>query len=185
MELIKKYYQKIITYGIIVIGLLSALFVFVLKPQRSVTQELYNYNSNPTLTKISFPYSQQIPISVSNLDYIEIVFSDDHINKYQYTISAHKDSDILFKHTYINEHFNAVRIPLSNTGLQPTDVVTIQVSCETLCNNISFVTYNTEDGLLPKIFLVSNHTDYRYLWYTAFLITVGLTLIPLTKETKE
>ena len=185
MGLIKNHYQKIISYGLIAIGLLSAFFVFILKPQRAATQELYNYGSDSTLTKISFPYSKQIPITVSNIDYIEIVFGDDSINQHEYSISASKENETLFEHAYINEQSNAVRIPLSSSNLQPSDNITIQITCRSSCNDVYFTTYNTKDGAFPKAFLVSSRNDYRYLWYSAFLVAIGLTLIPLIKEKKK
>lgn len=185
MGLIKKHYKKIIAYGLIVLGVISFIFILVLHPQKTSVQELSNYNVDSEIKQVSFPFSQEVPIKSTAVDYIEFYFGDDSINNYSYTITASKADETLFEHIYTNEKSNIIRIPLGDFSFQPNDVVKVQISCNESCDNVKFKLYDTKDGSIPKIITSSHSTDYRYFWYSIFLAFVGLTLIPFTKGAKE
>lgn len=181
MELIKKHYKKIIAYGLIILGAIAFIGIFIIRPQKLSVQEAFNYDSTPTVSKITFPFSQDITILNPSPSYIEIYFGDDSINDYKYTIIASHNEETLYEHTYINEKSNVVRLPIDNSNLSPNDIVTVRISCNETCDKTKFELYDTENGPIPKIIIASYKTDYRYFWYATFLIVIGLTLTPLTK----
>ena len=183
MGLIKKHYQKIIAYGLVAIGIVFLLFSFITRPQKTTAQETYNFNTESELTNISFPYSLEIPTTASNIEYIELYFGDDSINKYEYDISVSKGTDTLFEHTYVNEQSNIIRLPISEPSSSDGNIL-IDISCTGTCHNVKFELYNTKGGQVPRTVVVSHSLDYRYFWYAGFALIVGLTLIPVIKETK-
>lgn len=185
MGLIKKHYQKIISYGLIALGALLIIFTLIRQPQKMSIQEIYDHNNEPTLSKISFPYSIEISTTTDKISYIELYFGDDSINQHKYTVSVLKDSKSLFEHTYINEESNIVQLPLVESDVKPNDNIVINISCKDSCENVKFELYDTPKGQLPKIGIASTSTDYRYLWLGSFLLAVGLTLYPLTKRTRK
>ena len=182
MELIKKHYQKIICYGLIFLGIIALMFTIIARPQKTSVTEAYDSNADPRLIGISFPFSQEIPITATPIDYLELYFGDDSINNYEYTISVTKEHETLFEHTYIDETSNIIRIPLTEANLTPNSNITLQISCSHSCPNTQFELYKTKNSQSLKTVIVSHSTDYRYFWYSIFPILIGLTLIPLTKE---
>ena len=186
MGLIKKYHKKIITYSFFLLGVLSIIIIFLLHPQKTSIQTSLNYDSMESeLTEISFPFIQDIPINTTNPDYLELYFGDDSINNHDYTITASQNNQTLFQHTYINEQSNIIRIPTADNNLQPNDTVTIRISCEDSCPNTQFKLYDIDHHPTLKTAQASHSADYRYYWYSLFLIVIGLTLIPFTKENKQ
>lgn len=180
MELIKKSYQKIIAYGLIVMSILLVIATFIFRPQQPSTNEIYDYHTTPELIEISFPYSLNIPLS-SRTDYIELHFGDDSINNYTYTIAASKNSELIFSHDYKDEISNIVRIPLGETEFADDDRVDIQISCNEKCENVKFKLYRTDEGLLPKIAVATHKLNLYYLWFAWLLFIISLILLPLTK----
>lgn len=183
MGLIKKHYQKILSFGLVIVGIIAFIFVLILHPQKVSVTEAYDSNTDPKLTEISFPFSQDIPINTAQIDYLEVYFGDDSINNYEYTVSVTKNHETLFEHTYTDETSNIIRIPLAEINLVPNnDIITLQISCDHSCSNTQFELYGTKDSSSLKTLIFSHSTDYRYFWYSIFPILIGLTLIPLTKE---
>lgn len=186
MGLIKKYYQKIIVYGLITLGIIISIIIIIIRPQRVITQEIYNYNpESAEIEKITFPLLLKIPFKTSNIDYLELYFGDDSINNYSYIISATKNSESVFEHTYTNEQSNIIRIPLAGVEFKPEDNLEVKISCLSSCSNAKFKMYDTKNGTYPRIVLVFHSVDYRYLWYAILSLLIGITLIPLTKDSKK
>lgn len=185
MGLIKKHYQKIISYGLIIIGSLFLIILLIIRPQVISSKPIYDYNNEPENTKISFPFSQEITIGVPKIDHLELYFGDDSINKHEYTISIQQDSKTIFEHTYINEQSNIIQIPLSESSPSSNDKITLNIVCEDNCNNVHMKLYDTEAGLSPKILAVFRITNLKYFWIAVFILTVGLILFIVVKEDNE
>ena len=186
MGLIKKYHQQIISYGLIITGTLCLIILLIIRPSIIAGQELYSYGSESTMSKISFPFSFDITPSNPNTNYIEIQFGDDSINNHTYSVTATQKSKELFKHTYINESSNIIRLPMPSETIDTNEAITIVFDCQKSCHDVNFDLYDTPNGFLPKILIGAPRTNLYFYWFAIFMITVGLTLLPfINKEHKK
>ena len=184
MELIKKHYKKIISYGLIVFGIIVLAVIFITRPTKVVFENLYNYSASPTLSKIKFPFSQDIHITKNNPSFIELRFEDDSINQYQYTITLTHGSDVIFEHHYADEISNIVRFPVSDADLKIDDTVNLKIQCTNKCENAKIALYDADGEKRPKTLIAFQKQDISFYWYGMFPIVVGLALLPLSKEKK-
>ena len=187
MELIRKHYQSIISYGIIIFGTLTLATILIVKPSRTILEEAYSYNQKPKLTPIDFPFSQTIKTPDNNPTFVELRFGDDSINQYRYTVTATHKSIPFFNHTYENEASNIIRIPIDYSKIEPiqNSEITIHINCENVCTNTQFELYEINDEQTIKSLYGIQKIDYGLLWYGLFPITIGLTLLPLVNKRKK
>lgn len=186
MELIKKYYQKFISYGLITFGVIIFMAILVIRPSRLILQETDNYNQKAELKSVNFPFSQSIKIPAENISFLELRFGNDSINQYQYTITATHESNIIFSHTYINEISNIVRIPIDATiKLNPYETIDIKIDCKEDCKKAKFDLYNIDSKESVETLYGFRKTDFGLLWYGLFPVTLGFTLLPLIKKGKK
>jgi hypothetical protein len=183
MELIKKHYQLIISYGIILFGIIVFSAILIIKPSRTVLEEAHTYDQQPKLKSIEFPFSQTVKSPGDNLSFIELRFGDDSINQYQYTITASYESTPFFNHTYNDEISNIVRIPMDPSIITPTQdgTITIRIDCNNTCNDAHMEFYNIDNTQTIKTLFGLRKVDYGLLWYGLFPIAIGFTLLPLAK----
>ena len=184
MEIIRNHYQSIISYGIILLGLIVTIILLVIRPSRIVLTEAYTYNQKPELQSIKLPFSQTIEFPEDNPSFIELRFGDDSINQYQYTVTATYESTPFFNHTYNNEVSNIIRIPIDYSVIEPTPGhnIIIRIDCKETCEDIQLELYNINDTQTIKTLYGLRKADYGLLWYGLFPIAIGLTLLPLTKK---
>lgn len=184
MEVIKKYYQKVISYGLIAFGIIVFALILILKPSRTILKEANDY-SQGILTNVDFPFIQQIKTPGEKLSFLEIRFGDDSINQYHYNVSVIHGKEVLFNHAYINETSNIIRAAVEDTKLTPDEPIEIKIDCESSCEDVKFNLH--EDSGEEKTLLVLygfRKMDYGLLWYGLFPIAAGLTLFPLIKRYK-
>lgn len=184
MELIKKHYQTIISYGIILFGIVVLIAIFIVKPSRTILEEAYTYNQKPELTTIEFPFLQTLKVPNNKPSFIELRFGNDSINQYQYTITATYESTLFFNHVYDGEISNIIRIPIDYSIVDPVqdNNITIRIDCSNACKNTQLELYSINGAQTIKTLYGFQKVDYGLLWYGLFPIAIGLTLLPLTKK---
>ena len=182
MELVKKHYKKIISYGLVVFGIMILAAIFIIRPSRIIFKEIYNYPATPEISKINFPLLETITIDNPDLSFIELRFEDESINQYQYKITLAHDSETLFEHQYANEISNIIRMPISNENLASGDKIQLKLQCVDHCENAKIAMYDIDGEKHPKILTASYKPDISFYWYGFFPIVVGLTLLPFSKE---
>lgn len=184
MEVIKKNHKKIVSYTLIILGIIALIIIAIIRPIKPFPKEIYNYNLSPKLSEINSSLAQNITIPDSNPAFLELRFEDDSINQYSYTITLAHNSEIIFEHLYNNEQSNIIRIPTSEVNLQKDDVVNLEINCIDSCKNAKINLYDIDGKLYPKILIAYYKQDISLYWYGVFLITVGFTLLPLSKESR-
>lgn len=184
MELIKNSYKKLISYGLIVAGIIIFILIMVVRPSRTVLEEIDNHTQKSELINVDFPFIQHVKIPEGKLSFLEIRFGDDSINQYQYVITATYESEILFEHTYVDEVSNIIRVPIVDPPVElvPDKNIEISIDCQGDCSDVKFKLHNSEEEL--EILYGIYKRDLGLLWYGLFPIVLGLTLLPLTKEKK-
>ena len=184
MDIIKNRYQRLISYGIVLFGILVFFIILFIKPSRIILEEAYNYDQKPEVKNITFPFSQIIKTPNNSPSFIELRFGHDSINKHQYAITATYESILFFNHVYKDEVSNIVRIPIDNSIIAPVpnNNIIISIDCINTCENTKMELYNIEGAQTIKTFYGLRKVDYGLLWYGLFPIAIGFTLLPLTKK---
>lgn len=181
-KLIKNYGAKIISYGLIALGIVLVVAVAIIRPNKSFSKDLFNYSQNPKLTNFSSPFSQSITITESKPSYIEFRFEDDSIEKHRYVVTLAHDSKTIFEYEYAGT--SIFRIPIDDKGLKPDDVVNLEVKCLDSCEDVKINLYDIDGKKYPKMLIAGFGQDISMYWYGAFAAAIGLTLLPLSKEQK-
>ena len=187
MELIKKNFQTIISYGLIIVGIILLCVIVILHPTRIILKETTRYAAEPSLETVNFPFTQTIIIPEEKLSFIELRFGDDSIKQCNYNITATNNSETIFNHEYINNYSNIVRIPIdySTTTLTPNNHIDIKITPKNSCNDIKFEQFNIDNQKIIKALYGFQKTDFGLIWYGLFPVAMGLTLLPLTKRGKK
>ncbi len=185
MGLVKKYYQKIIVYGLIALGVLAFVLVLIIQPPKLVLKDFYDYQGTPTLSDVSFPLSYDVQITSDDASFIQLIFGDDSINEYSYTITVSNGDEKVFEYTYEDEPSNIIRLPLHENPPKKGDTISINITCDDCAKDAKIYLYDVNGQQLPRLTEGYHKRDFSYYWYSAFLIVVGLTLMPLLKEKNE
>ena len=184
MGLIKKHFQKIIAYGLIILGVIAFILVLIVQPPKLVLKDSYDYQGTPSLSHVSFPLSYDVQIMSDDASFIQLIFGDDSINEYSYTITVSNDEEKVFEYTYEDEPSNIIRLPLHENPPKKGDTISIDITCNDCAKDAKIYLYDVDGKQLPRLTEGYYKKDFTYYWYGAFLIAVGLTLIPLIKEKK-
>lgn len=192
MTKIKKFfiknYKLIISYGFIFFGIITAITIIIVKPQKSETLFLYDSSSTSQTMPVSFPFEIQIKNKANNLNYVDFYLGNDSLNEYQYTLKLYDEAKIYFEHEYVNYNSNIIRIPITE-GIELDKVLTLNIDCKQ-CKDVKFDLYKSvdtshiigdEENTL-QIVEVGRSVNYGYIWYALLFVAIGLTLLPLAKE---
>lgn len=185
MELIKKHYQKIIAYGLIILGIIAFFLVLIIKPPKIVLQDVHDYTGSPSLSNVSFPLNYEVKIASDNAIFIQLLFGDDSINLYDYNVTVTNKDQVVFEHLYDNETSNIIRLPLDEAIPNQGDTLSITIDCKEDCKDVKMELYDIDGQKIPRLLEGYQKRDLGFFWYSAFLIAVGLTLLPLAKERKK
>ena len=183
MGLIKKHYRAIISYSLIVIGVIIFIAILIIKPQQTFIKDADQFSKKDAeTTKVELPFVQEYTLTASNPPFLEIYLGKDTtILDYNFQLSVKKDGAILFSHDYIHELSNIIRVPLPEDGLSSGDILTITFSS----SNTSEVKLETYGNDNLKILEANRRDNLSYCWYGVFAIVVGLTLLPLSKGERK
>ncbi len=178
MEIVTKHIKSIISYGLIAFGILSCLFIFVKKPTKTDIVGTTKFDMIAPSSEISLPFSQEYELSNNSPLFLEVRFGDDSINKHSYTIRMNCNDEMLFEHTYTNEISNIIRLPLGK-NIDKGSKIVLSISCnDGACQDVRAVQNEGKLNILEGV----QKMDLRYYWYSAFIFTVGLTLLVFAKE---
>ena len=188
---IKRNWQKLFCYGLIMMGILLFMVVLIVKPQKTNNAYLYESKSKSQKRVSSFPLIQHIKVNQDNVYGLFLYFGDDDINKYPYRIVL-KDTN---NKEYFNHKFNRdyesnivyMEFPVIRNSKGTEFILTID--CEE-CSNVKLeYKKSSEDGSYmensDKILGVSLNyyqKNNSFYWYSILSITIGLILLPLAKE---
>lgn len=180
-----------ISYGFIVFGVITAIAIVIVKPQKSSMQFVYDSTSTAQTEPIEFPFEMKIENKAENLSYIDFYLGNDSLNKYQYDLKLYTGDKIYFEHEYTDYASNIIRVPVGEK-IELGESLTLSIDCKQ-CKNVLFDLYgsdgksyiaNNEEKVLQTV-EVGKSTNYGYLWYAALFIAIGFTLLPLAKEEYE
>lgn len=181
-KLIKNYGAKIISYGLIILGIILLIAIAIIRPIKSFPKDAFDYPQNPELTTFSSPFSQSITITGSRPSYIEFRFEDDSIERHPYAVTLTHNSKTIFEYEYAGD--DTFRIPIDDKDLKSDDTVDLEIKCLDSCKDVKINLYDVDGEKHPKILVASSGQDISLYWYGVFAIVVGLTLLPLSKEQK-
>lgn len=138
MNKILRFYKNIsvkkIIYLMLIISTLFLIFVFIKKPHKLVSDELYDKNQNIIIKKVSFPIQQKIKLKQNLINLITIYFDDDSINNYDYNIKIYNENEeILFEQKYKDYESNLVLIDTRN--LKKNINYKLEIDCES-CGDV-------------------------------------------------
>ena len=185
----KKILKKIINnwkflfcYGLIGIGVLFFVVIFIKHPMKKVTNSLYD-PKEMEVQKVSFPIKQKIKLENDNLSGFWLYFEDDSINEYIYNVTL---TDSLgkkyFEHEFDGYVPNIIYMGLGIITDSKGMEMELIIECET-CENVK-LSYDKENETLKLASenYVSNNNIYY--WHAIMAIVIGLVLLPLVKEDK-
>ena len=182
MELIRKNYQKIISYSLIIIGALFSIITLLINPQQTAMQNLSSFNNeNLDVIETELPFSQNYTLTTTNPLFLELYLGEKTtLINHDFQISVKNQDRIIFEHKYTNEQSNIIRLPISEHNLKTGDNLSITLSSQEASKTI-LETYNIQDNQSLKILEAYQRNNYSYYWYAVFLIAIGLTLLPLSR----
>ena len=184
----KQYVPSIIVYGLIILGILIIIAIFIIKPQKTVGIETIKNISYTDITPIQFPVSEDIQLS-PDTKYIELRFGNNVNLEHPASIKieGYINNQLVLEYSYKNFGSNTIAIPppTSNVNLSELPTLTLRLTCSENCDDNDLRIFNVNDESHPQIILGETKTDYTYIWYGAFCIIVGLTLMPLLNRRKR
>ncbi len=191
---LKKYWEEIFCYLLIVIGVLFTLVIIGFQPMKVNTAYLYKYSNKDVLEELSFPVVQHIQFQQDHLNSLNIILKDLSINDYTYRVKLLDQKN----QEYYNQQFkdyegNVISIPLEQLNLLKNHDYLLKIECEE-CSGVKFSVKDLEND---SVYLENvNHKSLEmttlylsknngYYWYSAMAIVIGLTLLPVARGRKN
>lgn len=186
MELIKNNYQKIISYSLIIIGVIASAIIFLINPQQTAIQNLGSFNKKDSkITEVQLPFTQKYTLATTNPSFLELYLGENTtLINHKFQVSVKNQDEVIFEHKYTNEQSNIIRLPISGHNLNIGDGLLITISSQEI-SKTNLETYDTQDTQNLKILEAYQRNNYGYYWYTTFSIVIGLTLLPLSKGKRK
>lgn len=191
---IKRNWQKLFCYGLIMMGILLFMVVLIRKPYKSNNNLLYPNNIKGEKIVGTFPLKQHVKVKDDNLYGMYLYFGTNEINKFPYEVTLKDTSGkVYFKHKFnLDYEPNIVymQFPLIKKSNNKEFVVT--VDCES-CNNVklNYLKKKKNDSYIENVNDMTLRVSYdyytknnSYYWYSILSIVIGVTLLPLAKEEK-
>ena len=184
----KQYVPSIIVYGLIILGILIIIAIFIIKPQKTIEVETVKDISYTDITPIKFPVTEEVHLS-PNAQYIELRLGNNVNLEHPASLKIEgfiEDKSVL-EYEYENFGSNAIAIPTlsPDINLSESPTLTLHLTCSKNCNDNDLRIFNINNESHPQIILGESKVSYTNIWYGAFCIIVGLTLMPLLNKRKQ